>query len=98
MEAACARAEVPRLYIANWRQMTVAIVKTKFAADIAYFNVADAPKGDDAEEPDEDIRAMTRQRNHTCRTANIAYANGNSLNFGNVWDGVIRRGLRASTL
>ena len=96
MEGACARAEVPRLHISNWRQMTVAIVKTKFAGELSCFDpdLAD----EDAEEIDEDIRIMTKQRNHTTRTVNRAYANQNNANFGNVWDGLIRRSLRASTL
>ncbi|KAJ9654637.1 hypothetical protein H2201_008965 [Coniosporium apollinis] len=96
MEGACARAEAPRLHISNWRQMTVAIVKTKFASELSCFDpdLAD----EDAEEIDEDIRIMTKQRNHTTRTVNRAYANQNNANFGNVWDGLIRRSLRASTL
>jgi Orsellinic acid/F9775 biosynthesis cluster protein D/Helicase conserved C-terminal domain len=96
MEQACARAEIPRLHISNWRQMTVNIVKTKFAADLGCFDVGDADG--DAEEIDVDIRTMTQQRNHTTRTVNRAYANQQNANFGNVWDGLIRKNLRASTL
>jgi superfamily II DNA or RNA helicase len=98
MEQASARADIPRLHIANWRQMTANIVKTKFAADIACFEVDDGADDEDAEEIEADIRAMTRQRNHTTRTVNRAYANQHNANFGNVWDGLIRRNLRASTL
>ena len=98
MEQACARANVPRLHIANWRQMTVSIIKTKFAADVGCFEVDDVADDEDAEEVEADIRAMTKQRNHSTRTVNRAYANQHSANFGNVWDGLIRRNLRASTL
>lgn len=98
MEQACARAKVPRLHIANWRQMTVSIVKTKFATDIRCFEVFDADAGDDSEEIELDIQAMTKQRNHTAWTVNRAYANEYNSNFGNVWDGLIRKNFRASML
>ena len=98
MEQACSRASVPRLHIANWRQMTVNIVKTKFAADVGCFEVDDGANDEDAEEIEADIRIMTKQRNHSTRTVNRAYANQHNANFGNVWDGLIRRNLRASTL
>ena len=39
MKQACVRASTPKIGIAIWRQMTVTIVKTKFAADIACFDV-----------------------------------------------------------
>ena len=96
LENACARAQIPRLHIANWRQMTVAIVKTKFAAHIGYFEID--PDDEDAEEVEDDIRILTKMRNHKTRTANRAYANQTGANFGNVWDGLVRMGLRASTL
>jgi superfamily II DNA helicase RecQ len=96
LEAASDRAQIPRLHISNWRQMTVAIVKTKFASQIGVFEV-DADD-EDAEEIEQDIRILTKMRNHKVRTANRAYANQNGANFGNVWDGLIRMGLRASTL
>ncbi|KAG9241070.1 P-loop containing nucleoside triphosphate hydrolase protein [Calycina marina] len=41
---------------------------------------------------------MTSQRNHSTWTVNRAYANQQNSSFGNVWDGLIRRNLRASTL
>ncbi|KAJ9625493.1 hypothetical protein H2203_004250 [Taxawa tesnikishii (nom. ined.)] len=91
-----ARACTPRLHVSNWRQMSVAIVKTKFASNIGCFEVNE--DDEDAEEMEEDIRAMTRQRNHKTRTVNRAYANQTGATFGNVWDGLIRMGLRASTL
>lgn len=97
MKQACIRAGTPKLGIAIWRQMTVTIVKTKFATDIACFD-ADQPVGEEAEEIDADIRAMTSQRNHSTWTVNRAYANQQNNSFGNVWDGLIRRNLRASTL
>lgn len=96
LENASDRAEIPRLHIANWRQMTVAIVKTKFAAHIGCFEMD--PDDEDAEEIEDDIRILTKMRNHKTRTVNRAYANQTGANFGNVWDGLIRMGLRASTL
>ncbi|ELR07734.1 hypothetical protein GMDG_08531, partial [Pseudogymnoascus destructans 20631-21] len=100
MERACVRAKVPRLHIANWRQMTVNIVETKFAGkDLACFEGVGANDDEeDAEDIDDDIRTMTRQRNHSTRVMNRSYANQLNANFGNVWDGLIRRNLRASSL
>jgi superfamily II DNA helicase RecQ len=96
LEDACVRAQIPRLHISNWRQMTVAIVKTKFASDIGCFEMD--PDDEDAEELEPDIQVLTKQRNHKTRTVNRAYANQPGPTFGNVWDGLIRMGLRASTL
>lgn len=53
--------------------MSVAIVETKFASRIGYFE--DDEENKDAEEIGADIRAMTKQRNHKTRTVNRAYAN-----------------------
>ncbi|KAK3073559.1 hypothetical protein LTR53_004752 [Teratosphaeriaceae sp. CCFEE 6253] len=79
LEAACVRARIPRLHVSNWRQITVAIVKTKFAGDTNCFDVdAIDPDG---EEIEEDIRAMTA-----------------ATTFANLYDGLIRKGLRASQL
>lgn len=83
MKQACARASTPRIGIAIWRQMTVTIVKTKFAADITCFDV-DQPASEEAEEIDADIRAMTSQRNHSTWTVNRAYANQQNSSFSNV--------------
>jgi hypothetical protein len=58
LEEASTRACVPRLHVANWRQITVAIVKTKFASQIACFEADD--DDEDAEEMDEVVRTMTR--------------------------------------
>jgi superfamily II DNA helicase RecQ len=96
LEAASTRAQIPRLHISNWRQMTVAIVKTKFASHIGYFE--EDKEDEDAEEMEVDIRAMTKQRNHKTQTVNRAYANQTGATFGNVWDGLVRTALRASTL
>ena len=76
--------------------MTGAIVKTKFASNIGVFEVDADNK--DAEELEQDIRILTKMRNHKIRTANRAYANQTGANFGNTWDGLIWTGLRASTL
>lgn len=87
---------MPRLHVANWRQITVAIVKTKFAIQIECF---DPDEGDeDAEEIDPTIRSMTGRSNHKTRTVNRAYANQAGAVFANLWDGKVRMGLQASTL
>jgi hypothetical protein len=40
MSKACARATVPRLHVANWRQISVSISKEKFSAqERAYFDL-----------------------------------------------------------
>jgi hypothetical protein len=96
LEDASTRAEIPRLHISNWRQLTVSIVKTKFAGYIGCFE--EDEEDEDAEEIEVDIHAMTKQRNHTTQTVNRAYANQTGSAFGNVWDGLVRMGLRASTL
>lgn len=96
LERSSVRAGICRLHISNWRQMTVAIVKTKFAGHIGYFE--DDDDDEDAEEADPDVRVMTKQRNHKTRTVNRAYANQAAPTFGNVWDGLLRMNLRASTL
>ncbi|KAK0771778.1 hypothetical protein LTR59_005462 [Friedmanniomyces endolithicus] len=90
--------ELPRLHVSNWRQITVAIVKTKFAGDAICFDLEDV--NGDGEEIEADIKAMTEQRNHKTRTVNRAYANQalSSSTFANVYDGLIRKGLRASQL
>ncbi|KAK0862323.1 hypothetical protein LTR87_016636, partial [Friedmanniomyces endolithicus] len=76
--------------------MTVAIVKTKFAGHIGCFEANE--DDEDAAEMEADIRIMTKQRNHKTQIVNRAYANQTGAIFGNVWDGLIRSGLRASTL
>ncbi|KAK1808807.1 hypothetical protein LTR12_016830 [Friedmanniomyces endolithicus] len=98
LEGACVRAQVPRLHTSNWRQITVAIVKTKFAADALCFDLEDVDE--DGEEIEADIKIMTEQRNHKTRTVNRAYANStpSSATFANVYDGLVRKGLRASQL
>jgi hypothetical protein len=96
LEEASVRACVPRLHVANWRQITVAIVKTKFASQIECFDPDDG--NEDAEEMDPIIRSMTDQRNHKTRTVNRAYANQAGAVFSNLWDGKVRMGLQASTL
>ncbi|GJN87056.1 hypothetical protein PLIIFM63780_010638, partial [Purpureocillium lilacinum] len=82
--------------------MTVSIVKTKFTKEEARcFDIAiddGGEEGEDAEEIDDDVRAMTKQRNHSTRTVNRAYSNQQGASFGGVWDGLVRRGLRASIL
>lgn len=78
--------------------MTVNIVKTKFAADTGCFETDTMIDDEDAEEIEVDIQVMTKQRNHSTRTVNHAYASQQNANFGNVWDGLIRQNLRASML
>jgi superfamily II DNA helicase RecQ len=96
LEEASIRACVPRLHVANWRQITVAIVKTKFASQIECFDPDDGDE--DGEEMDPIIRSMTDQRNHKTQTVNRAYANQTGAVFSNLWDGKVRKGLQASTL
>lgn len=96
LEEASVRACVPRLHVANWRQITVAIVKTKFASQIECFDPDNGEE--DAEEVDPIVRSMTDQRNHKTRTVNRAYANQAGAVFANLWDGKVRMGLQASTL
>ena len=45
---------------ANWRQMTVSIVKTKFVADLGCFEVDDVVDDEDTKEIEADIRVMTK--------------------------------------
>ncbi len=75
IEQAYSRASIPRLYIANWRQITVNIIKTKFIADIKYFKVNNGANDEDAEEIEANIRVMTKQRNYSTRTVNRVYTN-----------------------
>lgn len=82
LEEASTRAYIPRLHVANWRQITVAIIKTKFASQIAYFEAND--DNEDAEEMDEAVRTITRQRNHKTQTVNRAYANQTGSVFSNL--------------
>lgn len=96
LEEASVRAYVPRLHVADWRQITVAIVKTNFASQIECFDPDQG--GEDAEEIDTTIRSMTKQRDHKTRTVNRAYANQAGAVFADLWDGKVRIGLQASTL
>jgi hypothetical protein len=57
LEEASVRACVPRLHIANWRQIIVAIVKTKFASQIECFDPDEG--NEDTEEIDPIVRSMT---------------------------------------
>jgi hypothetical protein len=82
---------VPHLHVANWRQISVAIVKTKFASQIECFNPDEGDE--DVEEMDVTIRGMTEQRNHKTRTVNRAYANQTGAVSSNLWDGKVRMGL-----
>ncbi len=63
---------IPRLHIANWRQMMVNILKTKFRADVGCFKVEGADNDFDCKEIKADILVMTP---HSTRTVNRAYAN-----------------------
>ena len=90
------RAQTPLLHVQNWRQTAVAVAKTKSVAYLPYFEV-DA-RDEHAEETEENIRLLRCQRNHSTRIVNRAYANAPGETFVNVRDGMIRTGLRASTL
>lgn len=93
MRESCRMAGVPILHSSNWRQMTVAIVKSKFGKDQKYFTNA---QGEQAEGNDDDLEGMNMQRNHSTLTANLAYANEHSS--AGIWDGLMQAGLRASLL
>jgi len=98
MKKACARVEAPPLTVQPWRQITVAIVKAKFASQVHCFDLGsdvneENRKGDEGEA---DLRAMHRQRNHTTFTANHSYAN--KLSFGGISDEFFQRSYRASQL
>jgi hypothetical protein len=82
LEEASTRACVPWLYVANWRQIIVAIVKTKFASQIECFDPNDSDE--DTEEMDQIIRSITDQRNYKIRTVNRAYANQIGAVFSNL--------------
>ena len=95
LKAACARAEAPKLKVGTWRQITVAIVKAKFAREAHCFDV-NAEDEDEDEDVDSDLRAMNRQRNHSTFTANHSYANQHSS--GGLTDEMVQRSYRASSL
>jgi hypothetical protein len=69
--------------------ITVAIVKTEFAGDLNCFEL-DA-QDPDTEEIEEDIQAITHQRDHHTRTVNHAYAiiTLSSNPFANLYDGLM---------
>ena len=52
------------LHIANWRHLTVDIVKTKFSADIGCFEIEDVADHEDRDEIEADFPIITKQRNH----------------------------------
>lgn len=62
--------------------MSVIIVKTKFADDLACFEVDEGADDESDEEFGADIRVITKQWNHSTRAANRAYANQLNPNFG----------------
>jgi superfamily II DNA or RNA helicase len=100
MRAACKTARLPDLHVENWRQMTVAIVKTKFAADADLFPHDGSERDDDGREGiDPAVAFMAVQRNHSIRTSNRAYANNHHVSHrGGLWDGLVRQGFAASML
>jgi hypothetical protein len=100
MRAACKTARLPDLHVENWRQMTVAIVKTKFAADADLFPHDGSERDDDGREGiDPAVVFMAVQRNHSIRTSNRAYANNHHVSHrGGLWDGLVRQGFAASML
>jgi hypothetical protein len=61
LEHTSTRACIPRPQVANWRHITVVIVKSKFASQIASVEAAD--DDEDAEEVDGAVRIMTKQPN-----------------------------------
>lgn len=90
MRESCRMACVFILRSSNWRQMTVAIVKSKFGKDQKCFANA---QGEQSEGNEDDLEGMLMQRNHSMLTANLAYANEHCI-----WDGLMYAGLRALLL
>jgi hypothetical protein len=60
MEQACARASIPRLRIANWRQMTVNIIETKFIANVGCFEADNVANNEDAKEIEANIQVIIK--------------------------------------
>jgi len=98
MKQECTQAGTPQLHIVNWQQMTVNIIKIKFAADMRCFEVNLMTDDKNVKEIEADIQVMIKQRNHSMQTVNHVYVNQHNVNFSNVWDGLICRNLQASTL
>ena len=88
---ACARAEVPRLHTANWRQISASICKEKFSAnERGHFDLEDN-RAEDMED-ELDLIAMAEQSNHTYRTFNHSYAGSTTLTI----NALLHRSHRAS--
>lgn len=97
LSKACARAQVPRLHTANWRQISASICKEKFSgrerAQICLDgDTAAQAAGYGKEEKEEELAAIAGQSNHSYHTFNQAYA-GSSMSTMNA---VLHRGYRAS--
>ena len=99
LSKACARAQVPRLHTANWRQISTSICKEKFSArERAHFHLDGdtaaeiAAFSEDEEEEERGLIAMAEQSNHSYHTFNRAYAGSSMLTMNSV----LHRGYRAS--
>ena len=95
LSKACARAQVPRLHTANWRQISVSICKEKFSArDQASFDLESAGAEAEAgiEEEEQALVDMARQSNHSYRTFNRGYAGSTTLTT----NALLHRAYRAS--
>jgi Lhr-like helicase len=92
LSKACARAMVPRLHTANWRQISATICKEKFSGrDQANFDLDD--HGVEDVEDDLELVAMAEQGNHSYATFNHAYAGTTTLTTS----ALLHRNHRAST-
>jgi superfamily II DNA helicase RecQ len=104
LEAACRRAGVPELNTKVWRQMSSAIINSKFddALDRSCLLELAESSGAAAESAvdgglggDEGLAAsLVSMSNHSLRTHRMAYANDSP--FANVWDAKLTRSYRAS--
>jgi hypothetical protein len=92
MSKACARATVPRLHVANWRQISVSICKEKFSAqERAHFDLENVDVVEDLD-AELDLMALAEQGNHSYGTFNRAYAGSTTLTLNQL----LHRNHRAS--
>lgn len=98
LSKACARAKVPRLQVANWRQISVSICKEKFSPkerasfDLDGNTAVGGMDWEEGVEEEQELVAMARQSNHSYHTFNHAYT-GSGITTTN---SLLHRGYRAS--
>lgn len=92
MRESCRIIGAPILHSSNWRQMAVAIAKSKFGKDQKCFANA---QGEQGEANDDDLAGRICSATTTI-TVNLAYANEHGS--AGIWDGMMQDGLQASLL